>query len=66
MENITGSSIPSKTLILDRPLDNNNQPIGGPIIENPNDPLSEQRYKVKEIKDNIGVRLPSIGITIEF
>jgi len=66
VENVTGSSIPSKTLILDRPLDNNNQPVGGPIIENPNAPLSEQRYKVKEIKDNVGVRLPSIGITIEF
>ena len=66
VENVTGSSIPSKTLILDRLLDNNNQPVGGPIIENPNAPLSEQRYKVKEIKDNVGVRLPSIGITIEF
>ena len=28
--------------------------------------LKSDGYKVKEIKDNVGVRLPSIGITIEF
>jgi hypothetical protein len=51
-------------LILDRPLDENNKPIGGPIITNPDAPVDEQRYKLKTINDNEGTVLPTLGIVI--
>lgn len=65
IENITGSTIKNKQLILDRPLDANNTPIGGGIIENPDAPQNEQRYKLKSIDDANGTVLPSIGLLIE-
>ncbi|HEX5624545.1 MAG TPA: TonB-dependent receptor, partial [Saprospiraceae bacterium] len=66
VENVTGSSVSSETLILDRPLDADNRPIGGGILVNPNDPLEQQRYKLKSIADATGNALPSIGITLEW
>lgn len=36
------------------------------VIENPDAPLSEQRYKMKYIKQDSGTLLPTIGFTIEF
>lgn len=39
---------------------------GTPIIENPGDPLSEQRYRLKELKNTSGTLLPSIGVILEF
>jgi hypothetical protein len=52
-------------LILDRPLDENNQPIGGGIIVNPEAPIDQQRYLLKEITDATGTPIPSIGIMVE-
>ena len=66
IENINAGKITSQQLILDRPLDENNQPIGGPVIENPNDPVELQRYKLKTIDDVSGTVLPSIGLLLEF
>ncbi len=65
IENINGGKITSNQLILDRPLDADEKPIGGPIIENPGAPLDQQRYKLKTIKDVSGTVLPSIGLLIE-
>ncbi len=65
IENITGSVIKNKQLILDRPLDENNTPIGGGTIENPDAPSNQQRYKLKSIDDASGTVLPSIGLLIE-
>jgi hypothetical protein len=65
IENITGSVIKNKQLILDRPLDVNNTPIGDGIIENPDAPVNQQRYKLKSIDDANGTVLPSIGLLIE-
>lgn len=39
---------------------------GKPIIENPADPVEQQRYRMKELKATAGTVLPSIGIIIEF
>ena len=39
---------------------------GNPIIENPGDPLSEQRYRLKQLKNTSGTLLPSIGLILEF
>lgn len=43
-------------------LDDNNQP----IIDNPNDPIEEQRYELKELSMSSGTILPTIGLMIEF
>jgi hypothetical protein len=39
---------------------------GNPIIENPEDPVGQQRYRMKEITSAAGTVLPTIGIIIEF
>ncbi len=41
-------------------------PISTGEIENPQDPYSQQRYKIEYISSESGVVLPSIGIFIEF
>lgn len=66
IENLTGNAAGRPVLILDRPLDDNNTPIGDGVIENPGDPPSEQRYKVKSIEDATGTVIPSIGVMVEF
>ncbi len=66
IENLTGNSVGTEQLILDRPLDENNMPIGDGMIVNPDAPESEQRYKLKTISDAQGTVLPSIGVMITF
>lgn len=66
VENATASSVNTQTLILDRPLDQNNTPIGMGEIVNPNDPIELQRYRIKSIADSQGTLVPSIGIRIDF
>lgn len=66
VENATASSVNTQTLILDRPLDENNTPIGLGEILNPNDPIELQRYKVKSIADSQGTLVPSIGLRLDF
>ena len=66
IQNANSGKITNKQLILDRPLDANEQPIGGPIVENPNAPISEQRYKLKSIDNVSGTVLPSVGLLVEF
>lgn len=39
---------------------------GMPVIINPEAPVSEQRYQLKELQSEAGTILPSIGIMIEF
>lgn len=39
---------------------------GAAMIENPNAPLAEQRYKMKYINQSSGTVLPTLGIMIEF
>lgn len=62
--NLTASSVDSEILVLDRPLDENNSPIGPGVISNPMDPVQEQRYNLKTLSDNVGTPLPTIGIVI--
>ncbi len=62
--NATASAVDTETLILDRPLDENNMPIGEGIIENPSDPIPLQRYKLKTIGDNVGIPIPTLGLVI--
>ena len=66
VENLTAASVPGQSVILDRPLDADNKPIGSGIIVNPNDPIDQQRYRLKSIEDNVGTLLPSIGVMVEF
>jgi len=39
---------------------------GNPIILNPGDPVSLQKYKLKELTNYVGNVLPTVGITVEF
>lgn len=66
IQNANSGKITNKELILDRPLDANEKPIGDAIVENPNAPISEQRYKLKSIDNVSGSVLPSIGLLVEF
>ncbi len=66
LENLTGNSVGNEQLILDRPLDEDNMPIGDGIIVNPDAPESEQRYRLKTINDAQGTLLPSVGVMITF
>lgn len=64
LQNVTAAAVASNVLILDRPLDENNKPVGGPIIVNPNADPNEQRYLIKTINDNGGNVLPTLGIVV--
>lgn len=66
VQNVLASSLSNPELILDRPLDESGRPIGSGTIINPNDPMSEQRYLLKEIDTGSGTVLPTIGIVIGF
>ena len=46
LENVTSSSVMNPELILDRPLDENDMPLGLGIIANPDAPLDVQRYQI--------------------
>jgi hypothetical protein len=65
IENLTGSAIVTDQLILDRPLDADGKPVGGPVVVNPDAPVDQQRYRLKTINNGVGTPLPSIGIMIE-
>lgn len=66
IENITGAAVSQNELILDRPLDENETPVGPAIIANPDAPVEEQRYLVKTLNSGQGNALPSIGLMIDF
>ena len=66
IENVTGSAVGNEQLILDRPLDEDNMPIGEGVIVNPDAPPSEQRYRLKTINDATGTVVPSIGLMVEW
>lgn len=65
IENLTSNAVGNPQLILDRPLDENNMPIGEGIILNPDAPIEQQRYLLKEINDATGSLIPSIGLIVE-
>ncbi len=66
VENVTGNAVGADQLILDRPLDENNRPIGPGVILNPDAPLEQQRYRLKNINDAQGTVIPSIGVMVDF
>lgn len=65
LRNVNVNTVSTFELLLDRPLDENNLPIGGPIIVNPDAPYNEQRYRLKEIDTGSGLLLPTLGVVIE-
>jgi len=65
IENLAATAIANQVTILDRPLDENETPVGGPVISNPDAPIEQQRYQTKRISDAIGTRIPSVGLLIE-
>ena len=65
IENIFGNAVGSPIMLLDRELDADGLPIGPALIENPTDPIGEQRYKVKLQDVTQGTPIPSLGILFE-
>ncbi|MEM9930490.1 MAG: TonB-dependent receptor, partial [Bacteroidota bacterium] len=65
IENLTGAAATDVDLVFDRPLDENGNPIGDPIIANPEAAPADQRYLIKELDTGTGTVIPSIGIMIE-
>ncbi len=55
IQNITGNKLKQPDVI-----------ISTGIIENPSAPVSEQRYKMKYLKQESGTVLPTLGVTVEF
>lgn len=65
LENITSNAVGNTALLLDRELDENGTPIGTGVIENPGDPVSEWRYKLKSVSDAQGSLIPTLGIVLQ-
>ncbi|MEM1218882.1 MAG: TonB-dependent receptor, partial [Bacteroidota bacterium] len=65
VENVTANTVAIPSIVLDRPLDENNTPIGSGVIANPDAPIDQQRYLLKELAPGIGVPIPSIGLMVE-
>ena len=55
VQNITGSKLRQPDVL-----------ISTGVIDNPLDPLTDQRYKMKYIRQESGTLLPSIGVTVIF
>lgn len=55
LQNVTGSKLKQPDALMSTG-----------IVENPSAPLSEQRYKMKRLKQESGTLLPAIGLTVEF
>ena len=55
IQNVTGSKLKQQDAFLSTG-----------IIENPSAPITEQRYKLRTVKQETGSIIPSIGITVEF
>ena len=66
IQNVLGTTATESQLILDRPLDENGRPIGDGVVVNPDDPINEQRYAVREIQTEVGQLLPTIGLVFYF
>lgn len=64
LQNVTAAAVARDVLVLDRPLDAENKPIGPPIVVNPDASLDQQRYKIKTINDGTGTVLPTLGIVV--
>ena len=64
LQNVTAAAVARDVLVLDRPLDAENKPIGGPIVVNPDQAPELWRYKVKSINDSTGTLLPTLGVVI--
>jgi hypothetical protein len=64
LQNLTAAAVARDVLVLDRPLDENLKPIGGPVVANPGASPDQIRYKVKTLSDNVGTVLPTLGIVI--
>ena len=39
---------------------------GQPVVENPGDPVEQQRYELKEIENTSGTILPTLGVIVDF
>ncbi len=55
LQNITGSELKQQDALMSTG-----------VIENPNDPLEQQKYVMKYIPQEAGSIVPTLGVTVEF
>ena len=55
LQNVTGSKLRQPDVLM-----------SNGIVENPSAPASEQRYRMKYIKQESGTLVPALGVTVEF
>ena len=55
LQNVTGSKLRQPDVLMSTG-----------IVENPSAPASEQRYRMKYIKQESGTLVPALGVTVEF
>ncbi len=65
IENLTSNAVGRRSLLLDRELDANGSPIGDGVIINPDAPMEDWRYKLKNINDPTGSLIPTLGMVIQ-
>ncbi|MFN5620197.1 MAG: carboxypeptidase-like regulatory domain-containing protein [Flavobacteriales bacterium] len=66
LENVTADADSQQALILERNLDEEGNPTGPGIIENPDAPISEQRYALKSIANAQGAFIPTFGFIVSW
>jgi len=55
LQNVTGSKLRQPDVLMSTG-----------VVENPEAPAAEQRYRMKYIRQESGTLIPTLGITVEF
>jgi len=66
LENVTADADSQQALILDRMTDSDGNATGSGIIENPEAPIDEQRYRLKNIANAQGAFIPTFGFIVSW
>jgi hypothetical protein len=65
IENLLSDADSQQVLVFDK-TDELGNALDNPFILNPEDPLSQQRYKLKELQNAEGVLIPTFGFILDF
>jgi len=66
LENVTADADSQQALILERTNDDDGNPTGAGIIENPEAPIELQRYSLKSIANAQGAFIPTFGFIVSW
>ena len=65
IENLLADADSQQVLVFDKS-DALGNPLESPVILNPQDPIEQQRYKLKELQNAEGVLIPTFGFILDF